>query len=390
MVVLGDKIRHTLAPTSQNIVVKVKGNDGLPIAGRHAILVSSLPKEISAKAHFYLTAKADVYDELSRMGVPVVILSQALSHLDAGDILKLSTAESYIRVLFKRSHRQNSFLLTERCNNWCVMCSQPPRDIDDAYLIEEILDAIRLIDPETPEIGFTGGEPTLAGDSFFNLIIAAKNYLPRTALHVLSNGRTFANENAAEKVAAIQHPDLMIGIPLYADNAGDHNYVVQADAFNETILGIYNLKRHRVKVEIRVVLHAATYERLPDLATYITRNFLFVDQVVLMGLEAMGFGKSNFQSLWVNPELLVPKVDDAVAILHRAGIKNMVYNLPLCVLGDLSKAHAVRSISDWKNEYLEECTQCVKRSDCCGFFSSTKQYYANLIRPISSQPRISS
>jgi hypothetical protein len=27
---------------------------------------------------------------------------------------------------------QNSFLVTERCNYYCLMCSQPPRDVDNA------------------------------------------------------------------------------------------------------------------------------------------------------------------------------------------------------------------------------------------------------------------
>jgi His-Xaa-Ser system radical SAM maturase HxsC len=382
MVTLGDKIHHNLGPSDHNIVVKVKADDGLPASGRHAILIQSKPDRISTRASFYLTCNAEIFESLFQTDTPIVLLPNTLSHVEPGDILRMSVPDSQIRVLFKRSHRQNSFLLTERCNNWCVMCSQPPRNVDDAYIVTDVLEAISLIDPQTPEIGFTGGEPTLVGESFFKLIKAANNYLPRTALHILSNGRTFAKETFARKVAEIAHSDLMIGIPLYADNSADHNYVVQASAFNETISGIFNLKRFGVKVEIRVVLHSATYHRLPALARYITRNLLFVDQVVLMGLEAMGFGKSNFQSLWIAPELLVPKVDESIAILNRAGIKTMVYNLPLCILGTASRAHAVRSISDWKNEYLEECDSCLRKLDCCGFFSSTKQHYKDIIRPM--------
>ena len=48
----------------------------------------------------------------------------------------------------------------------------------------------------------------------------------------------------------------MIGIPLYADYSQLHDYIVQADnAFDDTIRGILNLKRCRVPVEIRVVIH---------------------------------------------------------------------------------------------------------------------------------------
>src|SRR3546814_7543076 len=30
----------------------------------------------------------------------------------------------------------------------CLMCSQPPRDVEDSYLIDEIMKAIPLVDPE--------------------------------------------------------------------------------------------------------------------------------------------------------------------------------------------------------------------------------------------------
>jgi len=61
---------------------------------------------------------------------------------------------------------------------------------------------------------------------------------------------------------------------------------VQADGtFDETVRGILNLKRQGVLVEVRVVVHKQTYDRLPQLARFIARNLTFVDQVVWMGLE---------------------------------------------------------------------------------------------------------
>jgi hypothetical protein len=33
-----------------------------------------------------------------------------------------------------------------------------------------------------------------------------------------------------------------------------------------------------------------------------------------------------------------------------------------------------KSISDWKNEYIEECGSCARRSECGGFFSSSVLY----------------
>src|SRR5208337_865904 len=115
------------------------------------------------------------------------------------------------------------------------------------------------------------------------LLRALKGHLPNTAIHVLSNGRRFADLRFAGSIAALEHNDLMIGIPVYSDISNIHDYVVQADgAFDETIRGILNLKRYKQKVEIRVVLHKQTFARLPQLAEFIARNLLFVDHVALM------------------------------------------------------------------------------------------------------------
>ena len=34
----------------------------------------------------------------------------------------------------------------------------------------------------------------------------------------------------------------------------------------------------------------------------------------------------------------------------------------------------MQSISDWKNEYIKECSECIKKHECGGFFSSQVLY----------------
>jgi His-Xaa-Ser system radical SAM maturase HxsC len=235
-------------------------------------------------------------------GASAIFLPPAFAYIGDGDVVRIGREKGDFGALFQRSARHHSFLLTERCNHYCLMCSQPPRDVADDWIVDDLLAAIPLIDPDTQEIGFTGGEPTLLGDRLVRLIQQAKSYLPRTALHVLSNGRTFSDIDFANRVAGIQHHDLMFGIPIYSDLSDRHDYVVQSDgAFDETIRGILNLKRNKVPVEIRVVVHKQTFDRLPQLATFIARNLTFVDQVVFMGLEMMGFTKANLSDLWIDP-----------------------------------------------------------------------------------------
>jgi len=184
---------------------------------------------------------------------------------------------------------------------------------------------------------------------------------------------------------SIKHHDLMFGIPVYSDLSHIHDYVVQADgAFDETIRGILNLKRHGLKVEIRVVVHKQTYERLPDLAGFLARNHTFVDQIVFMGLEMTGFTRANLDDLWIDPLDYQPQLAEAVALTAANRIPVSVYNHQLCVTDRSLWPYARRSISDWKNEYMPECDGCALRTECGGFFSSAKLRYSAHIRPFGT------
>lgn len=313
----------------------------------------------------------------------VVILPDEFSYLADGDILRLSPRSSAIRTLYRKRSRQNFILTTEQCNNYCLMCSQPPKLADDSWLIDDILRLIPLIDRATPEITLTGGEPTLLGDGFLEIVSACKSWLPETSIHVLSNGRTFSNRDFARRLAAIDHPDLMVGIPLYSDLSDLHDYVVQADgAYDETIRGILNLKQQKQRVEIRVVIHKQTYARMPDLAEFIARNLRFVDQVVFMGLEITGFTRANLEQLWIDPIEYQNELCAAIRHLTLHKVRTAIYNHQLCLLPRELWPYARKSISDWKNEYMPECEGCSVMSECGGFFSSAKLRYSNHITPI--------
>lgn len=303
------------------------------------------------------------------------LLSDDLKYLDDGDVIRINLADGSFRVLFRHTSHSNSILLTEQCNHYCLMCSQPPKNIDDSWIIEEVRQLIKLIPQDTREIGFTGGEPTLYGDQFIDLLEFTQRYLPRTGIHILSNGRAFQDISFARKYAAIGHHDMMVGIPIYSDDPVKHDYVVQSkNAFNETIRGILNLKSLHQKVEIRVVLHKQTISRLVQLCEFFARNLLFVDHIALMGLEIIGFTRANLDELWIDPYEYKDILSEAVQLLESYGMNVSVYNHQRCLVND-DVMHAYRkSISDWKNEYLDECVGCSKLSECGGLFLSAKQY----------------
>jgi His-Xaa-Ser system radical SAM maturase HxsC len=381
-IVACDNIRDT-QKAGAILQVSDAHTDELASRKSKAFLVESQGTIPDGYAAYLLLAEQNYLLPLLPPNAPTLVLENEFSYLRSGDVIRASVEDMRVRTLYRKESSQNHFLVTERCDNYCLMCSQPPKNQNDDWVIEEILETLPLIDKSTKELGFTGGEPTLLGGRFLDVLQQCKTILPETGIHVLSNGRSFSNYDFAKAWAAIEHPDLMVGIPIYADISTVHDYVVQADgAFDETIRGILNLKRLGQRVEIRVVLHQQTIPHLPRLAEFIARNLLFVDHVALMGLEIMGFTRANLDSLWIEPADYQTELRRAVETLDASGIRVSIYNLPLCLLDKSLWQFAMRSISDWKNEFLPQCDACDVRQQCAGFFWSAKFKQSNRIHPI--------
>jgi His-Xaa-Ser system radical SAM maturase HxsC len=305
-------------------------------------------------------------------------------HLSEGDIV-VANNDGNINTLYRVNSFHNTLLATERCNSNCLMCSQPPRDKNDIPRLYEIYQkAIPLIPKDCFELGISGGEPTLMGELFFNTLETLKVQLPETEIHVLTNGRSFAWSNMAERLAQVDNPRIMLGVPLYADYYQVHDYIVQAkDAFNQTMLGLHNLARYNQRIEIRVVLHKQSIPRLTRLAKYIFKNLPFAEHVTFMGLEYIGYTPHNIDKLWIDPHDYVDELGEAVEFLSGQGMHVSIYNSQLCVLPEKLWQYSRKSISDWKNSYLPECEKCSKLDDCGGLFTWNLKKHSNFIKAFS-------
>jgi His-Xaa-Ser system radical SAM maturase HxsC len=367
----GRGLRPLASGSAQPFVGRICSDAGLPAAERGPEILLADGGELPRGFRAYLVRSPNIRppDDLR----DVYQLGSDFHYLAPGDVVRIEPQRGAIRALYRRTSRSNSFLVTERCDNYCVMCSQPPKQRDDSWLVDELMEVLPLVSPDTAEIGITGGEPSLLGDRLIALLERCKQLLPRTAVHVLSNGRRFAAPALARALAAVDHPDLMTGIPLYADVADVHDHVVQArGAFDQTVRGILNLKQHGVRVELRFVIHAGTLERMVAFARFVARNLLFVDHVALMGLELMGFARANLDAIWIDPLDYQRELREAVDLLDRSGLRVSIYNHPLCVLDPDLQRFARPSISDWKNAYLAECERCALRGECGGLFASSQ------------------
>lgn len=366
-------------------VLRVKSPTEVPSHHADAALIRKAEEfAVAANSGFRQAVAVGVENPSDHaVGISWISLSERFAYLQDGDILGYQPGNRRFRTLYRRNSKHNSFLVTERCNHYCLMCSQPPRKVDDDWLLDEIEAAIELVDPKTPSFAFTGGEPLTNWPRFIQVLAASREKLPGTSVHVLTNGRAFSRTEVAKAWAAVGHPSLMAGIPIYSAVDHIHDYVVQAQgAFDETVLGVLKLKNEGQRVEIRVVLHAITAPRVVQTCRWLARNLPFVDHVALMGLENTGFTLANDRVLWIDPVDYRDELAKAVEILSAAGLNVSIYNLPRCVLDRSVWPFALQSISDWKNGYGDECEPCIERSRCAGFFTSGRPKRSRGISPI--------
>lgn len=285
-----------------------------------------------------------------------------------------------MRDSFDIHSNDNALFTTAMCTNRCLMCCQPP---SDKYDIDAFWDRnIKLIETapkELPSIGVTGGEPTLLGDRFFELIHHIRETLPETEIHILSNGRAFADKQFTRQLNEIGPAKILLGIPLHSDNQLDHDHIAGAKgAYTETLLGLYNLARWSFDIELRVVLTKLNYRRLPQLAHFIYRNLPFVRYISLMGLEYTGYTIKNAKQVWVDPVDMAEPLCEATLFLASTGLNVSIFNLSQCVLPERIWPFARKSISDWKNRFEPFCDQCRLKAECCGLFATSQKQSPNL------------
>ena len=307
-----------------------------------------------------------------------------LGHLTDGTILAINPNGQTFS-LYRPESGNNSIFATGRCNSDCIMCSQPPVASEPDDMVAEHLRTIDLIDEAPESLGITGGEPTLLKDGLVTILGRLKERFPGTYVHMLTNGRMYAYSDFVEKIAKVNHEGFMSASPLYADNAAEHDWIVQSKgAFDQTIMGLYNAAERGLQVEIRVVLHKQTIGRLEQLAEFIYRNLPFVSHVALMGLENMGYVKRNWDMLWVDPVDYGDALERTVRHLFYRRLNVSIYNLQLCVLPRSLWTFARQSISDYKNIYLDSCSECVVREHCGGLFKSSETRHSRGIRALGA------
>ncbi len=301
----------------------------------------------------------------------VRLRSNDLGKLVEGDLVVLSP-DGCVSVVWDMASENNGILPTPSCDCRCIMCPQPPqRHHEDTYRIA--CETVEALSPEqVKHLCVTGGEPTLLGDKFLDLMRNIKKRFNHASIQLLTNGKGFSDFNLAREFAAIGFSNIVTCVSLHSDIEEFNDEIAGVrGSFHKTVQGLYNLARMRQRVEIRHVINRLNAHRIEPFAHFVYRNFPFAYHVAFMGMEITGLARENYNMVWVDPYNYRFELNKAVKVLHRAALDVSVYNVPLCLLERETWPFARQSISDGKNDYLGTCVDCSVKNCCCGIFTTS-------------------
>jgi len=282
------------------------------------------------------------------------------------DVLLVDPRRGVAHRLIRAASAHNTLLVTERCDQLCSMCSQPPKEHHvDMFPIFEI--AAQLA-PQQMLIGISGGEPTLYKAQLFEFLMRTFATRPDLQFHILTNGQHFEEEDLPVLVG-FPMERIVWGIPLYSSRASEHDRIVgKAGAFQRLQRSMAVLCRAGAGIELRTVVIKDNAQHLPELARFIATNLPFVSTWALMQLENIGFGRMNWSQLFWDHSKDYQPLQSAIDVARARGIDTLLYNFPLCTVPEAHRRLAPATISDWKRRYLNVCDTCSKRAGCGGFF----------------------
>lgn len=283
-----------------------------------------------------------------------------------GDVILVQPLAGRAERLLRACSPHNTLLVTERCDQLCVMCSQPPKKThhDRFDLLEE---ACLLAEPGSL-IGISGGEPTLYKDQLCGMMERVLSAREDLEFHVLTNAQHFEQAD----VARLREPvyrRVSWGIPLYAADAALHDRIVGKEgAFARLEQSLAFLLHAGARIELRTVVLTTNLHALPDLARRVATRLRFVEIWSIMQLENIGFAKNRWCELHVDHRADFGPIAAALDCAALHGVPAQLFNFPRCTVPTVYREQAAASISDWKRKYMPACAACREQRDCCGFF----------------------
>jgi His-Xaa-Ser system radical SAM maturase HxsC len=284
------------------------------------------------------------------------------------DVVICYPTKGIIDRFFRSDSRHNTILFTEKCDERCVMCSQPPKEIDNTWRFPLFEEALLLV-KENSVIGISGGEPTLYKKQLLDMIEAVSHKRPDISYHILSNCQHLVKEDIQRLETIQKKTTITWGIPLYATSSEQHDLIVgKPGAFNRLIDNLFILASTGATIELRTVLTGLNAVELPKLAMFISNHIPFISIWAIMAMEPIGFAKANREKVFFDHTIFPHPLNSALDICEIRNVNVTLYNFPRCTITEKNRKYCAQSISDWKNKFIPECNGCIEKNSCSGFF----------------------
>ena len=259
-----------------------------------------------------------------------------------------------------------------KCNNRCLMCTNPNDFWESNIYTEEFLKK-RLAqladrDQEGDSILLTGGEPTIHPKFLEVLRFISREY-PDRRIDLLTNGRRFVYEDFAREVMRV--PNLMVAIPLHGCDAKTHEKITRSPgSFEQAKKGIANILKFRQNysgqiLEIRTVISRLNYRQTGKILKMIADEFPSADRAVVIFLEVEGQAADNFKTVGLKYADYQPYFKNLEPFVDKFR-EFRLYHFPLCVLPQKLWPYAWRTLPLHEVAYLPTCRDCRYQDVCLG------------------------
>jgi len=346
------RLQVSTLPLLEPLVVRLRGDD--------------LPDQHSGEGRDAVFRSWDNgFAEYDAGGISVSVAISDPALID-GDILLIPPEGRTAHRLIRAGSDHNTLLVTERCDQLCIMCSQPPKTYH-FDLFDSFAEACRVA-PYGQYIGISGGEPLLLKQRLFDFLTSMSLARPDLKFHILTNGQHFTDEDMPT-IEAMGAGRILWGIPIYSSNPVEHDRIVgKTGAYEVLVTNLARLTRAGAAIELRTVIMRSNVDDLPELAQFITTRLPAIQVWAIMQMERIGFGRMNWDQEFCDTSLNFTAVGTALDIASARGLPISLYNFPLCTVPPVWQDYAMSSISDWKRKFIAACETCTVRDACSGFF----------------------
>jgi His-Xaa-Ser system radical SAM maturase HxsC len=250
--------------------------------------------------------------------------------------------------------------LTQRCNNFCVMCYEPHL-FQNHPSFEELKEQIlSLKNPQ--EIYLSGGEPTIRND-LAEIILFIKKTFPSIKVNLITNGRMFFYKDFTKKIKKTKIDRIITEI--HGSNAEIHDSITQVKgSFHQTIEGINNIISEGLNLELRIVINKLNYKDLENIAVFICDNFKNISNVVFFPINIWGNAYKNLDKVVNTFTDAKQYLESALDILDsKFNIK--LFHYPFCVI-DKKYWKFVQGVTTDTNRlmFVDSCDSCIMKNKC--------------------------